>query len=545
MQTMNSTSCTAVLPDRSDGMSDVPREILVVDDDPIIRRVIQASLAEEGHQASICQDGQSAWERIANDPPAMVITDWIMPGMSGIELTRLVRESCKTDIYVLVATSRNSEEDSLQAIEAGADDFLAKPISQQELIARVKRGMSVLDRMDEEAALSSRDPLTSAYNRRAFDLDCAKRIQQSHQDGSPLSCVLLDIDFFKHINDTYGHSAGDQALQVVAKSINDHLRSDDRLYRYGGDEFCILLPSVDDAIASKRVKQILGAISKIELRAGDRKFHIRCSAGIASWREDIRAPGQLVDLADEALLLAKKSGRNQVKRLKRLDSADKLCVDADAMATVRADALMLTPPLTAQRGTSIGSLANELVGLRIDSLPVVDEDNHLVGVVAEQDLFQQMPQGNGWNDPIDSVMQTNFVSFEADTPVDVIWDFFRRIAFNRVVIVDKNRPIGTITRSMLLRWAAAYYFREKQPQLDTAASSRAKRIDDLTSTITTEMKQLQERVEKGSGNDVVPALVCGATRLQEQSDQLLGYARSMTNQSRQGDTQEPSVGFFY
>ena len=260
----------------------IDRTILVVDDDPIIRRIVCAYLEAAGYQVEVCSDGHSAWEQIQSQPPAMLITDWNMPGMTGVELTGTVRASCEKHIYVLIATSRSTDDDAIQAIEAGADDFLAKPIEQSELLARVKRGMHALKRMEDEEVLSSKDPLTSAYNRRAFDRDCRNFIRRSRQNGDALSCVLLDIDFFKQINDTYGHSAGDEALCSAADAISKTIREDDRLYRYGGDEFCILLPQVDDDQMPERAQNIQDAISQITIEVDDRSFGLRSSAGVAS-----------------------------------------------------------------------------------------------------------------------------------------------------------------------------------------------------------------------------------------------------------------------
>ncbi len=402
------------------------REILVIDDDPIIRRVIEAYLTDEGYQVSICRDGQSAWERISSSPPAMLITDWNMPGMTGIELTQMVRASCQEHIYILVATSRSTEQDAVQAINAGADDFLVKPISQQELIARVKRGMNSLSKTENDESLSSKDPLTLAFNRRAFERDCLRRMSHARRNGEPLSCLLFDVDLFKHINDTYGHSAGDRALRQAASAIRAHLLPDDTLYRYGGDEFCVLLPATNEDDAMTRAKSIQASIAESAIDANGRSVRLRCSGGVASWREDMRAPGQLVDLADEALLLAKKCGRNQVQCMGQLSplSSELTGANATALASTKASALMMTLPTTITCGTSIRQVATQLLQLRADSLPVVDQENNLIGVVAEQDLFQQDPHGGSWSGPIDSVMQTNFVSFESDTRLNLIWDFF-------------------------------------------------------------------------------------------------------------------------
>ncbi|MFT7643383.1 MAG: diguanylate cyclase (GGDEF)-like protein, partial [Pirellulaceae bacterium] len=384
-----------------------------------------------------------------------------------------------------------------------------------------------------EETLSSTDPLTNTQNRRAFDRVAVEMIAHARQHCEHLSCLLLDIDFFKFINDTYGHSAGDIALRRTAEAIRMNLRKGDGLYRYGGDEFCVLLPGADQHVALQRAQRIRAEIAGTTITAGDQELTIRCSIGVATWREDVEEPRQLVDLADEALLLAKKSGRDQARLLDRMAASDVLAANADpfALSAISAEALMLTPLFRVKKNTLIRQVASQIVHLRVDSLPVVDEGNKLVGVIAEQDLFQQFPEGGVWDGPVEAIMQTNFVCFESDTTLEVIWDFFRRVAFSRVVIVKDSEPVGTITRSMLLTWAACSCLRETGIPIETETHEFHGHVDEAVAKIVEEMKQLAHFAANNSSAESVPAVVCSATRLMEQGDQLLALTRFADQQS--------------
>ena len=249
-------------------------------------------------------------------------------------------------------------------------------------------------------------------------------------------------------------------------------------------------------------------------------------------------------MADEALLLAKNCGRNQFKVFERLGSLEESSHSTCQLSSVRADALMLTPPICINRGTPIGQVANQLVRLRVDSLAVVDDSNQLVGVIAEKDLFQQTPQENSWNASVDTIMQTNYVCFDGETPLSTIWDFFRRIAFSRVVIVNNGQPAGTITRAMLLRWAVSYYFGDSTGENNPDESAFVDRIEHLTTSIIDEMHRLQEYVSQESPVKSLPALVMGSTRLQEQSDQLLSQTRFAASQgARTGGDPESGISY--
>ena len=170
-----------------------------------------------------------------------------MPGHDGIELCRRIREeSFPHYIYTVLLTAHNKVADMILALESGADDLLTKPIASAELLARLRAGARVIELENQLVRLARTDPLTAIPNRWVFFEHFEREFARSRRNGNPLSCVLCDIDFFKAVNDTYGHVAGDIILKAFAQVLNAQCRESDHLCRYGGEEFCILLTDTDE-----------------------------------------------------------------------------------------------------------------------------------------------------------------------------------------------------------------------------------------------------------------------------------------------------------
>jgi diguanylate cyclase (GGDEF)-like protein len=232
----------------------------------------------------------------------------------------------------------------IEAIDAGADDFVVKPIYEESLLARVGQARVALQRFRRFAELAETDPLTGVANRRRFHELCVREIARAARHGAPLSCLLLDIDFFKHFNDTYGHATGDKILRAVGEALLGNVRESDYVCRYGGDEFCVLLSDAGEAEAVAFAERLRARVAEVRVPAGKRPVGVQLTAGVALWRLDISTPRQLIDLADEALLAAKRAGRNRVLayrsigNVRDLDRADKqrdvrqLCRHIQAMA---------------------------------------------------------------------------------------------------------------------------------------------------------------------------------------------------------------------
>lgn len=297
-------------------------KILVVDDDEVQRRLIKAQIRRAGHEVVEASSGEAAWEIVQNETIQFVITDWLMPGLSGVELTGLIRQAhWPFYTYVILLSVRADRDDVIDGLVSGVDDYLAKPWDSRELWARVEIGMRILslesqlrESVQELHRLATRDTLTGLFNRRAVYEFAEAEAERARRQGSPLSLALLDIDHFKQINDHHGHVTGDQALKLASATIIESIRSYDQVGRWGGEEFLIVLPETtlgDAAHIAERVRTHVATTGML-LDSGERLF-MQVSVGVAGSDQDAPLPvDMLINQADNALYQAKHEGRNRV-----------------------------------------------------------------------------------------------------------------------------------------------------------------------------------------------------------------------------------------
>src|SRR4029077_4846694 len=230
--------------------------VLVADDDPVSRKMLESCLRKWGFNVTSTKDGFEAWQELQHaDAPSLIILDWMMPGFSGVELCRKLRAR-KSGLYpyILLLTSKDGKQDLIEGLDAGADDYLTKPVDVGELKARLSVGSRIVklhkDLLQKEEELrfeASHDRLTGLWNRGAI-LDFMEReISRARRGGESLGALMIDIDHFKRVNDNYGHQAGDAVLQQVAKRLSAGLRTYDWLGRYGGEEFIAIVSNCDAA----------------------------------------------------------------------------------------------------------------------------------------------------------------------------------------------------------------------------------------------------------------------------------------------------------
>jgi two-component system, cell cycle response regulator len=300
--------------------------VLLVEDQEISRKLTEKILHKAEINVTSVENGRKALELFKKQFYPIILSDWMMPEMDGLELCRAIRSS-KSEGYVffILLTARDSKEDIIVGLEAGADDYLAKPYNPAELHARIKTGMRILDleRSLKEASeeikkLSVQDPLTGCYNRGYLNDQLSNDIAFSLRYKHPLSVILCDIDHFKKVNDTYGHQAGDRVLKEFVHCIEQSFRNKiDWIARYGGEEFFIVLPETDIEGAKTLAERLRIKIFNQEIHIEKFKIKITASFGVTGFsrhahKENISAI-KLIEKADQLLYQAKDEGRNRIK----------------------------------------------------------------------------------------------------------------------------------------------------------------------------------------------------------------------------------------
>ena len=297
-------------------------QVLIADDDAMSRRILQSWLESWGYQVVVAEDGDRAWSILQQEhAPEMLILDWVMPGMDGIELCRRIRERQKVAYqYILLATGKDAKEDVVKGLEAGADDYLTKPFDRNELRARLRVGLRILTLQegliharDELRFQATHDVLTGIWNRGAVLDFLHRECQRAARAQTPTAILMLDLDHFKRINDNYGHLAGDEVLREVGARISQHVRSYDAVGRYGGEEFLIVLPGCDKIEIEQSANRIRLAIGNKPIVTATSELSVTASIGAALLPPDGAASeNQILLEVDRALYLAKNNGRNRV-----------------------------------------------------------------------------------------------------------------------------------------------------------------------------------------------------------------------------------------
>lgn len=294
----------------------MPR-LLVVDDEAANLEVVAAVLSGQDYRVHVARSGQQALDTAEQIHPDLILLDLMMPGIDGLQTCRQLKQiPALRDVPVIFLTAMDDEEHTIQGFEAGAVDYVTKPFNPRILLARVATHLKLLQNSRELAAIAQRDGLTGIGNRRAFDQRMDSEWRRCHRSHAGLGLLMLDVDYFKPYNDSYGHLQGDQALKQVADIIaNAVCRAADFPARYGGEEFAILSADSDreslQQLADKIRHQVHAAA--IPHRSSGIADTLTVSIG-GAWR--LAAPDQhpdtLIKAADQQLYLAKEQGRNRV-----------------------------------------------------------------------------------------------------------------------------------------------------------------------------------------------------------------------------------------
>lgn len=323
--------------------------VLVTDDSLTVRMMLRDYLEQEGYRVTLQPDGESCIQFLnaCEDWPDLVLLDRVLPGVDGIEVLNWIKTNSGSSFHpVILLTSMGEVDDRVTGLDHGADDYIAKPFEAEELMARVraqcrikrlqdelgKRNLALatadrekaellreLERKNEELErLATTDPLTGLANRAHIEDFLSSESTRSTRFGLPLSVAMIDVDFFKSINDTHGHPVGDQVLREVGRILSESVRKLDKVGRYGGEEFLLVLPGTPVKGARILGERIRASAAGFRLTPPGAQFTL--SVGIAQWTADLGSWEALVARADQALYAAKEGGRDQVRVWEDLSS---------------------------------------------------------------------------------------------------------------------------------------------------------------------------------------------------------------------------------
>jgi diguanylate cyclase (GGDEF)-like protein len=300
--------------------------ILIAEDNPVSLKLLEKTLTNAGYRVACVENGLKALELFKKKFFPIILSDWMMPEMDGVELCRAVRKTTSPGyVFIILLTGKDSKDDIITGLEAGADDYLTKPFNQAELIARLNTAKRILElekslkeASEEIRILSITDPLTGSYNRGYLTERLPQEIQRAKRYGHSLSLVLGDIDHFKKVNDSYGHRAGDLVLKEFVQCILNSIRvGSDWLVRYGGEEFLVVAPETSYSGVCVMAERLRQGIAKSVIKIDGKKISITASFGISGFdpisSDKKISPDALIELADKYLYQAKQEGRNRVK----------------------------------------------------------------------------------------------------------------------------------------------------------------------------------------------------------------------------------------
>ena len=292
-----------------------PITVMVIEDHPDQRELLEIVLQKEGYRVVPAANGVEALAKLEREPAEVILSDVMMPKMDGFELMQKLRGNPSfKNVYIILITARIQERDRVHGLDLGADDYITKPFSFSELLARVRVGSRVVQYQQHLEHQALVDSLTGLFNRGAFERKMEEEFERAQRYHHPLSMLLLDVDNFKVVNDTYGHHWGDEVLKKIADLLKSKTRRSDYPARFGGEEFVLILPETDLENALSVEAKVHAEIKAATLGTKSRSFSITVSAGVSStcnkqysnWQE-------LLEDADQALYLAKSRGKDRAE----------------------------------------------------------------------------------------------------------------------------------------------------------------------------------------------------------------------------------------
>ena len=297
--------------------------VLIAEDDRISRRLIEKTLEKWGYTVVSCTDGNEAWETLQQqNAPRLVILDWMMPGIDGIEVCRRIRQMHdEVYRYLILLTAKSGKEDLIEGLNAGADDYLTKPFNSQELQVRLRAGRRIvelqsalLETRDKLRLQALHDPLTGLWNHGEILKTFKQELERSRRENTCVGVFMADIDHFKRVNDSHGHLAGDAVLRLLAERMQSSVRSYDSIGRVGGEEFLVVAPDCEPEEVASLAERVRQQVEAEPFDTAEGMLDVTISIG-AACSSNLPTAGveEIYAAADAALYRAKDAGRNNVQ----------------------------------------------------------------------------------------------------------------------------------------------------------------------------------------------------------------------------------------
>ncbi len=451
--------------------------------------------------------------------------------MSVLDDVALFKSECSALPQIILTKC----EDALLAqasIDAGAQDCLIKPLARdgsirdRMLYAIARHAMSISDRIviQQLEATSQLDALTNLLNRRAFDLEFERQAGIANRSGSPLSIGLIDIDFFKTINDKFGHMVGDQALVAFAQVLKMTSRASDIPCRFGGEEFCVILPDTDAEQAFNWAESICRSVRETKLDTSRGPLSITVSIGVATLPKETTSIQDTLEQADAGCLEAKRRGRDQVVVAYSQDSRKKSgnAIGNPFLATLQAKEVMSLIHMTVLKSKTIAEAARLMLDCQSEVLPVVTYTGAFRGLLTNEDIVSHILRRGSWNDEIDLITGQTATFYE-ETLFKQIWNTFQRLPIRRAIVIRDDKPVGIINRGQLLRRLATDLELLNLPFMATGVPQR-NAVQVFQQIQRTANDYLTGQFDKSDDAYQQVTLVSLASQLQELATQLLSFS---------------------
>ncbi|MFQ6109621.1 MAG: diguanylate cyclase [Candidatus Aminicenantales bacterium] len=291
-------------------------KVLIAEDEPISCRALERSIAGWGYETVTAKNGREAWEAVRKNEIRIAVLDWMMPGMDGLELCRKIRQKYQEKkskyIYIILLTGRDQQGDIITGLSAGADDYITKPFSFLELKVRIQNGERIIKVEDSQIELASYDSLTKVWNRNKILEFFKEELDRSRRENQATGLIIIDVDKFKNVNDSFGHYIGDEVLIEVTDRLKESIRGYDKLGRYGGDEMIVVLPNCGLTHVRTIAERLRLSVCKKKIKTKKGLLAITISLGGTSSDVSPKASAdELIQASDRALYSAKRRGRNR------------------------------------------------------------------------------------------------------------------------------------------------------------------------------------------------------------------------------------------